>query len=158
MSDNLEQRITDDLTAAMRAGDEDRKRTLRLLRAAIKNAEIDAVTRGVLARGDTLTDDAVLPVLQKQASQRRDAIELYRKGDREELAEQEERELAIIAAYLPQPLSEAEVEALAREHIAATGATGPADMGKVMGPLSKAVAGRADGKLVSATVRRLLAG
>lgn len=158
MSDNLEQRITDDLTAAMRAGDEDKKRTLRLLRAAIKNAEIDAVTRGVLARGDALSDDAVLPVIQKQASQRRDAIELYRKGDREELAEQEERELAIIAAYLPQPLSDAEVEALAREHIAAVGATGPADMGKVMGPLSKAIAGRADGKLVSATVRRLLAG
>jgi uncharacterized protein YqeY len=158
MSDNLEQRITDDLTAAMRAGDEDRKRTLRLLRAAIKNAEIDAVTRGVLARGESLRDDAVLPVLQKQAGQRRDAIDLYRKGDREELAAQEERELAIIAVYLPQPLSDTEVEALAREHIAAVGATGPADIGKVMGPLAKAVAGRADGKLVSATVRRLLAG
>jgi len=142
----------------MRRGDEDGKRTLRLLRAAIQNAEIDAVARHKLARGDHLDDEALLAVLHKQANQRRDAMALYTQGGRAELAAQEGRELAIIDAYLPQPLDADEVESLARRHIQAAGATGPADVGKVMAPLMKDVAGRADGKLVSATVRRLLAG
>jgi len=163
MSAHLAQRITDDLAVAMRAGDEDGKRTRRLLKAAIKNAEIEAVGRGKLALGQSLDDEAVVAVLRTQAKQRRDAIALYEQGGREELAAQERRELAIVETYLPAAVPAAEIEALAREHIAAAGATGPADMGKVMGPLMKALQSRADGRLVDgqlvgAAVRRLLGG
>ena len=158
MTQSLELRLADDLAQAMRAGDEDRRRTLRSLRAAIKNAEIEAVGKHQLVRGESLDDSLLLGVLQKQAKQRRDSIEQYSAGQREDLAEIERRELAIIEAYLPQMLSEAEVEALVREQIQALGASGPADMGRVMGPLMQALGGRAEGKLVSATVRRLLTG
>jgi uncharacterized protein YqeY len=151
-------RIEAELVAAMRAGDDDRKRTLRSLKAAIKNAEIEAVSRGKLALGASLDEAAVQAVLRTQAKQRRDAIELYDRGGRPELSAIERAELAIIEGYLPQPLGLAEVEAAARAQIQAVGATSPADLGKVMGPLSKSLAGRVDGKVLSDLVRRLLAG
>lgn len=154
----LEAQLDADLTAAMRAGDVDRKQTLRLIKAALKNAAIEAVGKGGFKSGDALEQAAVEAVLRKQAKQRRDSIEQYQRGGREDLAAAESLELAIIEAYLPQALSLEEVEAAARAQIAAVGAAGPQDLGKVMGPLSKALAGRADGKLLSDTVRRLLAG
>lgn len=159
----LEQRVADDLAAAMRSGDEDRKRTLRLLRAALKNAEIEARSRGKLVAGDALADDAVLGIVQHQAKQRRDAIDLYRRGGRDDLRRQEEVELAILESYLPAGVGAEEIERVARDQIAALGAAGPADMGKVMGPVVQALQAGAEGrlldrKLVSDTVRRLLAG
>lgn len=158
MMSALESRLETDLTAALRAGDEDGKRTLRSLRAAIKNAAIEAAGKGGFKPGDHLEEAAVEAVLRKQAKQRRDSIQQFEQGKREDLAAVERLELAIIEAYLPQPLAVAEVEAAVRAQIAAVGASGPADLGKVMGPLSKALAGRVDGKALSDTVRRLLAG
>ncbi len=157
MNERLETRIASELTEAMRRGDEDRKRTLRSLRAAIKTAEMEAVRLGQLQRGQSLDEATVLGVLQKQAKQRRESIALYREGGRDDLVAVEETELAIIESYLPKQMSEEEIEAAAREQIADVGAEGPSDMGKVMGPLMQSLEGRADGKLVSAVVRRLLA-
>lgn len=145
-----EAQIEQDLAEAMRAKDEPRKRTLRLLRAALKNASIDA--------GGELSEEAVTAVLQKQAKQRRDSIEQFEAGGREDLAAGEREELAIIEGYLPEMMGEEEVEAAARAVIEQVGAEGPADTGKVMGPLMGRLKGRADGRLVSETVRRLLAG
>jgi uncharacterized protein YqeY len=106
--------------------------------------------------GHELTDADVIEVLDRQAKQRRESIELYRQGGRAELADAEEAEMAILREYLPEPLTDAELERLAREAVAATGAKGPADMGRVMGALVPQTKGRADGKAVSDLVRRLL--
>ena len=144
----LQERLNEDLKSAMRGHEDDRKNTLRLLLAAVKNARIEAM--------HDLSDDETLAVLQKQAKQRRDSIEQYTAGQRPDLADAEKIELAIIQTYLPQQLTEAEIEAVARQVIADVGATSAADMSKVMGPLMKAVAGKADGKLASAVARRLL--
>lgn len=146
----LQQRIDDDYLSALREGDVTRKATLRLLRAALQNAEIE--------RGGDLDDDAVVAVLSKQAKQRRDAADQYDAGGRPELAAQERAELAIIESYLPRQLSAEEIEAEARAVIESTGASGPSDMGRVMGALMPALAGRADGGEVSAIVRRMLSG
>jgi uncharacterized protein YqeY len=123
---------------------------LRMALAEIKNREIEA-------RGE-LGDDAVVKALGSMVKKRRESIELFLKGNRPELAEKEEGEISVLSAYLPQGLSEAEVESLAREAVAAAGATSPSDMGRVMKELMPKVAGRADGKLVSEVVRRLLSG
>jgi uncharacterized protein YqeY len=123
---------------------------LRMALAEIKNREIEA-------RGE-LEDDAVVKALASMVKKRRESIELFLKGNRPELAEKEEGEISVLSAYLPQGLSEAEVESLAREAVAATGAKSPSDMGRVMKELMPKVAGRADGKLVSEVVRRLLPG
>ena len=144
----LQQRIDDDYVKALREGDTTKKDTLRLLRAALHNEAIE--------RHGGLDDDAVIAVLGKQAKQRRDAAEQFEAGGRPELAEQELAELAIIESYLPAQLTDEEIEAEARAAIEASGASGPSDMGKVMGPLMKSLAGRADGKKVSSIVRRLL--
>lgn len=144
----LQERLNEDLKNAMRGGDAERKDTLRLVLAAIKNARIDAM--------HDLSDDETLAVLQKQAKQRRDSIEQYKAGNRLDLVAKEETELAFIQDYLPKQLTEAEIEAVAQRVIAEVGATSAADMAKVMGPLMKAVAGQADGKLASAVARRLL--
>lgn len=123
---------------------------LRMALAEIKNREIEA-------RGE-LEDGAVVKALASMVKKRRESIELFLKGNRPELAEKEEGEIAVLSAYLPQGLSEAEVESLAREAVAAAGATSASDMGRVMKELMPKVAGRADGKLVSEVVRRLLSG
>ncbi|MGE5752427.1 MAG: GatB/YqeY domain-containing protein [Deltaproteobacteria bacterium] len=123
---------------------------LRMALAEIKNREIEA--RGELA------DDAVVKALASMVKKRRESIELFLKGNRPELADKEEGEISVLSAYLPQGLSEAEVESLAREAVAAAGAKSPSDMGRVMKELMPKVAGRADGKLVSEVVRRLLSG
>jgi uncharacterized protein YqeY len=135
---------------AMRARDEQRTQTLRIAMAAAHNLKI--------ARGRDLTDDEVVDVLTKQVKQRRESIEMYRAAGREERAQAEEAEAAILAEFLPEQLSQAEIEALATAAIAELGASSPGDMGRVMGRLSPQTKGRADGRVVSEVVRRLLAG
>jgi uncharacterized protein len=147
--EDLEQRLAEDLKAALRAGDEDRKRTVRLLIAAMKNARIDAP-------GHQLDPAAQLTVIQRQARERRESIAAYEQGHRPDLVAREQAELTIIESYLPTQLTEAEIEAAARRQIEAVGARGPQDMGRVMGPLLQQLAGRADGRTVNEVVRRLL--
>lgn len=144
----LEQKINQDYMDAMRAGDELRKETLRFLRAALKSAQID--------KRAPLTEEEIWEVIKRQAKQRRESIEQFRKGNRDDLAAKEEAELAIIESYLPAQLSREEIEALARQVIAEVGAAGPRDLGKVMGKLMPQVKGRADGRLVNEVVRALL--
>lgn len=135
---------------AMRARDERRTQTLRLAMAAAHNQKI--------ARGRDLTDEEVVDVLARQVKQRRESIAIYRDAGREERAEAEEAEAAILAEFLPQQLSDDEVESMVRVAIAEAGASSPAEMGRVMGLLSPRTKGRADGRTVSELVRRLLAG
>ncbi|MCL5884397.1 MAG: GatB/YqeY domain-containing protein [Deltaproteobacteria bacterium] len=144
----LKERLHADMQKAAKGRDPLALSALRMALAAIKNREIEI--RGVLA------DEAVLKVLGTMVKQRREAIDLYRKGNRPELAEKEEKEIEVLSAYLPKGLSEAEVEALAHEVIAAAGAQGPGDVGRVMKELMPKIAGRADGKAVGEIVRRLL--
>ncbi len=133
---------------AMKAGDANRVGTLRMAMAAAHNRQIEL--------GHELTDAEMVEVLDRQVKQRRESIELFRGGGRPELAEVEEAEIVILREFLPEPLSTDELERLARDAVAATGASGPADMGKVMGALVPQTKGRADGKEVSDLVRRLL--
>jgi uncharacterized protein YqeY len=136
------------MRAAMKAGDAKRVSTLRMAMAAAHNRQIEL--------GHELTDAEVVEVLDRQVKQRRESIELFRAGGRPELADAEETEILILREFLPEPLSAEELERLARDAVAATGASGPADMGKVMGALVPHTKGRADGKEVSDLVRRLL--
>jgi hypothetical protein len=145
---SLQTDIESAMRAAMKARDAVRVSTLRLAMAAAHNRQIEL--------GHELTDAEVVEVLDRQVKQRRESIELYRTGGRPELADAEEAELAILREFLPEPLTDAELERLARDAVAATGASGPADMGRVMGVLVPQTKGRADGKAVSELVRRLL--
>ncbi len=144
----LTQTIQQEMTAAMRAGDAGRRDALRLLIAAFQNARI--------AAGHELADDEAIRVLQREAKQRRDSIVEYERAAREDLVQREQEELAVIEGYLPQALSEPEVEELARAAITEVGASGPGDLGRVMRPLMERVAGRADGRRVTELVRGLL--
>ena len=134
----------------MKAQDVARRDTLRFALAAIHNDEV--------ARRRELTDDEVLQVLGKQAKMRRESIEAFEKGGRAELVAKERAELAILEAYLPQQLGRDEIAALARAAIAETGASSPADQGKVMQKLMPQVKGKAEGKLVAEVVGSLLRG
>jgi len=145
---DLRTRLREELRSAMRAGDTVRRDTIRLLEAAIKNAEIER--RGPLEEAD------LVGLVQKQARQREESIEQYRAGGRADLADREAAELAVLQEYLPQQMSEDEVREAARAAIAKAGATGPADKGKVMGPLMAELRGKADGRLVNAVVSELL--
>lgn len=146
----LEQKIMEDIKAAMKAKNEAELRTLR----AIKSAILLEKTSGT---DKELTEADEMKMLQKLAKQRRDSLDIFKQQNREDLAAKEEEELAIIERFLPKALSEEELEAMLKEIIAETGASSPADMGKVMGAATKKAAGRADGKTISATVKRLLA-
>jgi len=146
----LSGRIESAMRDAMRARDERRTQTLRMAMAAAHNQKI--------ARGRELTDEEVVDVLTKQVKQRRESIAIYRDAGREDRADAEEAEAAILTEFLPEQLSEDEVESMARAAIAEAGASTPAEMGRVMGVLSPRTKGRADGRLVSEVVRRLLAG
>ncbi|MDQ4036409.1 MAG: GatB/YqeY domain-containing protein [Chloroflexota bacterium] len=146
----LSARIESAMRDAMRARDEQRTRTLRMAMAAAQNLRIE--------RRRDLTDEEVIEVLGRQVKQRRESIAVYRDAGHEDRAEAEEAEAAILAEFLPEQLSEADVERLAREAIVETGAASSADLGRVMGRLSPRTKGRADGRLVSDIVRRLLAG
>lgn len=145
----LEQKVMDDIKVAMKAKNEAELRTLR----AIKSAILLEKTSG---NSKELTEDDEIKMLQKLAKQRRDSLDIFKQQNREDLAAKEEEELAIIERFLPKPLTDEELEALLKEIIAETGASSPADMGKVMGAATKRVAGRADGKTISAKVKSLL--
>ncbi|MCC7366249.1 MAG: GatB/YqeY domain-containing protein [Dehalococcoidia bacterium] len=162
---SLREQLQSDLAQAMRDRDEIRKGALRMLVAAVRNAEIPAapgkdLDEAELARRAAedhhLSDDAVLAVIQKQVKQRQDSIDQYRKANRDDLAAKEEAEIAVFQVYLPQQAARDEIEAAARKVIADTGAAGPKDMGKVMPVLSKQFAGRADGRTINEVVRALL--
>lgn len=133
---------------ALRSKDERRKTTLRLALAAIHNAEI--------AKGKALEEGEVLAVLSKEAKQRRESAALFAEGGREDLVDQENKELEILTEYLPEQLSEAEIEARVREVIDEVGATSAAQMGDVMRVLMPQMKGKADGQLVSTIVKRIL--
>ena len=145
----IKESLTNDLKDAMRQRDAVRRDTIRLLLSAIGYEE-------KAKRTDALDDDAVMQVLSRQAQQRRDSIEAYQKGNRADLVAKEEAELAIVVQYLPQPLSEDEIAAIVQSAIADVNATGPQDMGKVMGKVMPQVRARADGKQVSALVNQTL--
>jgi len=142
--------LNHNLKTAMKAGDDTGKRTLRSLKAAITRAQKD------MNDNQPLDDEQILKVLQKQAKQRRDSIEAYQQAGREDLVAEESAELAVIERYLPQMMSEEEIRSAAQTVIAEVGATGPRDMGKVMGKLMPQLRGKADGRLVNQVVRGLL--
>ncbi len=147
---SLEARIMEDLKAAMKAKDSQRMAALRSVKTAIINAKTAEGASG------QLDEAAELKLVQKLAKQRQDALDIYKEQGREDLADTEAAELAVLQQYLPKPMDDAELEARLKEIIAQTGASGPADMGKVMGVATKALAGKADGKRISAKVRELL--
>jgi uncharacterized protein YqeY len=142
------EQLTEDMKASMKAGEPDRTGTLRLLRGAVKNEAIKL--------GHDLDEAEVLKVLQREAKQRRDSVEAYQKADRMDLSAHEEAELAIIAQYLPEPMSREELAAVVAEVVAELKPTGPAQMGQVMGEVMKRTAGRAEGGAVSQLVREAL--
>ncbi|NQV86625.1 MAG: GatB/YqeY domain-containing protein [Woeseiaceae bacterium] len=144
----LKSQITEDMKSALRAGDKDRLRTVRLILAAIKQIEVD--TR------EELDEPAVLAVLTKMIKQRRDSIEQFEKGDREDLAAIERAEIAVLNNYLPEQLSADELATMIDEIILSTGAEGIRDMGKVMGHIKSKAAGRADMGALSAIVKERL--
>ena len=145
----LRQRLKDEITAAMRSGEVLRRDTLRMAENAIYNAE----KRDRRA----FSDEEVAAILAKEVKTRRESVEAFRNGGREDLATKEEREIEILSDFLPTQLSDAELEALVTEAIAATAAQTPRDMGKVMGWLSPRTKGRADGRRLSELVNRRLA-
>jgi hypothetical protein len=144
----LKNQIKEDMKSAMKAGDKDRLKAVRLIMAAIKQVEVD--TR------QELDDAGVLAVLDKMVKQRRDSVEQFEKGGRDDLAAGERAEIAVLQDYLPEQLSADELAALVDEVIADTGAEGIRDMGKVMGQIKARAAGRADMGAVSATVKERL--
>jgi uncharacterized protein YqeY len=146
--------INDALKAAMKARDERRVSTLRLVNSALKNADIEARGQG---KGP-LADEELLGLLQKMIRQRQESVELYERGGRPELARQERDEIAIIAAYLPRQLSDDDVKAAIAEAVAATGAAGMKDMGKVVGVLKTKYAGRMDFAKAAALIKATLSG
>lgn len=145
----LKEQFSADLKDALKAKDELRKGTLRFLMAAVHNAEIEA--------GHQLDDNDVLAVLSKQAKQRRESIEEFRKAGRDDLVAKEEAELAVLVGYLPPQMSREEIAVEARRVIAETGARGPADKGKVMPVLINELRGRAEGREINEVVSELLA-
>jgi uncharacterized protein YqeY len=148
---SLELNVNAAIKAAMLAKNEAELRALRAIKAAVllaKTAE---------GGGAELTEDDELKLLQKLAKQRKDSLEIFRQQNREDLAAKEEEELVVIEKYLPKQMDEAELRAAITEIIAATGASSPADMGKVMGVATKQLAGKADGKAISGVVKELLA-
>jgi len=144
----LKETLENDLKEALRSKDERRKTTLRLALAAIHNAEI--------AKGKALEEGELLAVLSKEAKQRRESAALFADGGREDLVDQENKELEILTEYLPEQLPEAEIEARVREVIDEVGATSAAQMGDVMRVLMPQMKGKADGQLVSTMVKRIL--
>jgi hypothetical protein len=150
----LRDAITNAMKEAMKAREERRVSTLRMVNAAIKNADIEARGQG---KGP-LADDALLGLLQKMIKQRQESVELYEKGGRAELASAEREEIAIISAYLPKQMSDDDVKAAIAAAIAETGAAGVKDMGKVIGALKAKFAGQMDFSKASALVKAALAG
>ncbi len=147
---SLKQQLTDDMKAAMKSGEKHRLGVIRLINAAIKQKEVDERIE--------LDDAAVVAVLDKMVKQRKDSVTQYEAANRDDLAQIERDELVVIDQYLPAKMGEAEIVAAIQAAIAETGATGAADMGKLMGALKPKLAGQADMGLVSRLVKAQLAG
>lgn len=148
MEANLKQKLTDDLKQALRDRDKVRRSVIRLVIAAINNAEI--------ARQATLNDTDILGVIAKEIRQRQESIEAFRQGNRQDLVAQEEAEMAVLKEYLPPQLTREEIIAAARQVITEVEAKGPGDKGKVMSKLIAQLKGKADGREINAVVTELL--
>ena len=146
----LREQLNEDIKVAMKAREQDRLAALRLMLSSVKQREVDERI--------TLDDAGVVAVVEKMIKQRKDSIAQYEKAQRQDLADKEKYEISVLEAYLPQQLSAAEIDAIIAEAVAATGAKGAADMGKVMGVVKPRLAGRADMGKVSALVKAKLAG
>ena len=146
---SLKSQVVEDMKNAMRAKESARLSTIRMLLAAIKQREVDERIE--------LTDADVLAILDKMVKQRKDSIAAFEAGHRSDLAAREQAEIAVLQAYLPQPLTAAEIDAMIAEAVASTGAAGPAGIGKVMAIVKPKLAGKADMAAVSARVKALLA-
>jgi uncharacterized protein YqeY len=146
---SLKDQITEDMKAAMRAKDMAKLGTIRLLTAAMKQKEVDERIE--------LTDAHVLAIIEKMIKQRKDSITQFEAGGRQDLADAEKAEMEVLSVYMPAAMSEAEIQSEVAAAVAATGAAGPQDMGKVMGVLKPKLAGRADMTAVSALVKAALA-
>jgi len=147
---SLKDQITEEMKTAMRAKDSARLGTIRLLQAAMKQKEVDERV--------TLDDAAVIAIVDKLIKQRKDSVTAYVQANRQDLADQESSEIKVLEAYLPQRLSPEEIQAAVKAIVAQVGASGPGDMGKVMGAVKAQLAGKADMGLVSAAVKAALAG
>ncbi|MFY9810523.1 GatB/YqeY domain-containing protein [Aquabacterium sp.] len=147
---SLKQRITDDMKAAMRAKEAERLNTIRMLLAAMKQKEVDERIE--------LDDTLIVAIVDKLIKQRKDAAQQFEGGGRQDLADKEKSEIVVLEAYLPQRLSTEEVTAAVQAIVAELGASGPGDMGKVMGAVKQRLAGQADMGVVSAAVKAALAG
>ena len=147
---SIKDRLTEDMKAAMKAKADGKQQlaVIRMVRSAIRQQEIDGKTE--------LDDNGVIAVISKEVKMRKDSLEEFKKGGREDLVAQTEAEIAVLMPLVPQQLSEAEVRTLVEEAVAASGASSQKDMGKVMGLLMPKVKGRADGKMVNTIVRELL--
>ena len=150
MSSPLKDQITEDMKTAMRAKDSERLGTIRLLLAACKQKEVDERVE--------LDDAMVVAIVDKLIKQRKDSVEAFVKAERQELADKESAEIVVLQAYLPQRMSADEVLAAVKAIVAEIGATGPGDMGKVMGAVKAKLAGKAEMGTVSAAVKAALAG
>ena len=145
---SLKERITDDMKAAMRSGQKERLGAIRMITAAIKQREVDERV--------TLDDAQVLSVIEKMIKQRKESLAQFQSGNRPDLAEKESAEIALLQSYLPAQLSDAELDQMIAEAIAATGAASVKDMGKVMGIIKSKAAGRADMGAVGAKIKAKL--
>ncbi len=147
---NLADQINEDIKTAMKGGDKEKLMALRDIKSKIL---LEATKDG----SSEVTDDKVMSILTKLNKQRMESIEIFKSQGREDLVEEEQKQAAVIQAYLPQPMSAEELEKAVKEIIAQVGATGPGDMGKVMGVASKSLSGKADGKAISEMVKACLA-
>lgn len=147
---DIQQRLMDEMKEGMRTGNSDRVSVIRLLRAAIKNKEIEK------GRGQKLTEEEILQVIASAVKQRRESIDQFAKGGRTDLVEKEKQEMAILQSFLPQPISDEELRAKVNEAIAQSGATDLKQMGKVMKILVPQLVGRAEGEAISQMVRSCL--
>jgi len=145
---SIEDKLINDMRTAMKSGDKIKLVTIRMIRAQLKNAG--------LGREEPLPESEVLAIISKEAKRRKESVELYLKGGREDLAENESKELEIIQSYLPEALSANEIDTLIEQAIAQVNAAGMQDMGKVMGVVMSQVKGRADGSMVQVRVRQKL--
>lgn len=146
---SISEKLTDDLKKALKTGEKDTLSVIRMMKAAIKNKEIEKRT--------SLSDEEIYGVLMSLARQRKDSIEQFSKGGRQDLAEKEARELSIIQSYLPRQLTEEELKGIIKDTVKEVGASGQRDMGKVIKPVMAKVKGRVDGRLISELVKKALA-
>lgn len=147
---DIQEKLVIDMKESMKSGEKLRLSTIRMIRSGLKNAEI--------AKGGDLSEDDIMGVLAGEARRRKEAIDEYEKAGRDDLASKERQELVIVQEYMPEQMSEDEIEALIREAINETGADSKKDMGRVMGKVMPQVKGKADGRLVNEITSRLLGG